>query len=113
MPVSWANPKNDANIGLTKNQVLLDENSKLGSIKQNIPMTFYNHKNITINLSKVEDEEHLVNSKSLQYKRITVTDGKIPKDDMVDYFVTLVISRPKNSWFHFHCKKVLEEPLPS
>ena len=57
IPVSWANTKNDANIGLTKNQVLLDENSKLNSIKLNVPITFYNHKNITIVPTKVEDEE--------------------------------------------------------
>ena len=105
LPISWANAKNDANIGLTKNQVLLDEKNKLNSIKLNVPLTFYNHKNITIVPTKVEDENHLAYSKSLSYKRITVTDGKIPKDDMVDYFVKLVISEPKNSWFHFHCKQ--------
>mgnify|MGYP001572673990 FL=1 len=105
LPVSWANAKNDANIGLTKNQVMLDEYTKLSNIKLNVPLTFYNHKNITIIPTKVEDEDHLVNSKSLSYNRITVTDGKIPKDDMVDYFVNLVISQPKNSWFHFHCKQ--------
>ncbi|MBX4270869.1 fused DSP-PTPase phosphatase/NAD kinase-like protein [Clostridium estertheticum] len=105
LPVSWANAKNDANIGLTKNQVLLDEYNKLSNIKLNVPITFYNHKNITIIPTKVEDEQYLVSSKSLSYNRITVTDGKIPKDDMVDYFVALVLSQPKNSWFHFHCKQ--------
>ncbi|WP_373687923.1 fused DSP-PTPase phosphatase/NAD kinase-like protein [Clostridium estertheticum] len=105
LPVSWANAKNDANIGLTKNQVLLDEYNKLSNIKLNVPITFYNHKNITIIPTKVEDEQYLVNSKSLSYNRITVTDGKIPKDDMVDYFVALVLAQPKNSWFHFHCKQ--------
>ena len=105
LPISWANAKNDANIGLTKNQVLLDEYNKLSNIKLNVPITFYNHKNITIIPTKVEDEQYLVNSKSLSYNRITVTDGKIPKDDMVDYFVALVLSQPKNSWFHFHCKQ--------
>ena len=104
-PVSWANAKNDANIGLTKEQVMLDEYNKLKSIKINVPITFYNHKNITIVPKKVEDEEHLVNSKSLAYKRITVTDGKIPTDDMVDYFIELVKSQPKNTWLHFHCKQ--------
>ncbi|MBU3154440.1 phytase [Clostridium estertheticum] len=105
LPISWANAKNDANIGLTKNQVLLDEYNKLSNIKLNVPITFYNHKNTTIIPTKVEDEQYLVNSKSLSYNRITVTDGKIPKDDMVDYFVALVLSQPKNSWFHFHCKQ--------
>ncbi len=104
-PVSWANAKNDANIGLTKDQVLLDEYTKLNSIKLNVPITFYNHKNITVVPKKVEDEDHLVNSKSLSYKRIPVTDGKVPLDNMVDYFVELVKSQPKNTWVHFHCKQ--------
>lgn len=104
-PVSWANVKNDANIGLTRDQVMINEYNKLNSIKLNVPMTYYNHKNITIIPIKVENEYHLVNSKLLSYKRITVTDGKIPLDDMVDYFVRLVISQPKNIWLHFHCKQ--------
>jgi len=104
-PVSWANVKNDANIGLTRDQVLLDEYNKLNSIKLNVPMTYYNHKNITIVPTKVEDENYLVNSKLIRYIRITVTDGKIPKDDMVDYFIELVKSQPSNTWLHFHCKQ--------
>ena len=105
IPVSWANIKNDANIDLTKEQVLLDENSKLNSIKLNIPITFYNHANISIVPTKVNNENQLVNSKSLSYIRIPVTDGKIPTDDMVDYFVELVKSQPENTWLHFHCKE--------
>ncbi|WP_290443199.1 phytase [Clostridium sp. CF012] len=104
-PVSWANARNDANIGLTMDQVLLDEYIKLSSIKLNVPITFYNHKNITVVPTKVEDEDYLVNSKSLSYERIPVTDGKIPTDDMVDYFVCLVKLQPKNTWLHFHCKQ--------
>jgi len=104
-PVSWANAKNDANIGLTMEQVFQNEYTKLNSIKLNVPITFYNHKNITIVPTKVEDENHLVDSKSLSYIRIPVTDGKVPSDDMVDYFVKLVNLQPKNTWLHFHCKQ--------
>lgn len=104
-PVSWANIRNDANMGLTMDEVLLDEYIKLSSIQLNVPMTFYNHKNITIVPTKVEDEDYLVNSKCLSYIRIPVTDGKVPSDDMVDYFVYLVKVQPKNTWLHFHCKQ--------
>lgn len=104
-PVSWANIKNDANIGLTREQVLVDEYDKLSGIKLDDPMTYYNHKNITVIPIKVENESNLVNSKSLSYIRITVTDGKIPLDDMVDYFVEIVKLQPKNTWLHFHCKQ--------
>ncbi|SFC21861.1 GxGYxYP domain-containing protein [Clostridium uliginosum] len=104
-PVSWANSKNSANTGLTKEQVLSDENNKLNSIKLNVPITFYNHPVMTTVPTKVQNEDMLVKSKSLSYIRIPVTDGKIPTDDMVDYFVELVKSQSKNTWLHFHCKE--------
>lgn len=104
MPVSWADPKNNANKGLTREQVLLDENSKLKSIKLNEPITFYNHPEVTVIPTKVQDENELVSSKSLSYERIPVRDGGIPTDDMVDYFIDFVKTQPKNTWLHFHCK---------
>lgn len=39
------------------------------------------------------------------YERITVRDGGIPTDDMVDYFIKFVKSQAPNSWIHFHCKE--------
>ena len=104
-PVSWANARNDANKGLTKEEVMLDEYNKLNSIKLNVPISYYNHKNLTVVPKKVEDEHHLVSCQSLSYIRIPVTDGKIPTDDMVEYFVELIKLQPKNSWLHFHCKQ--------
>jgi len=105
IPVSWKNAKNDANIGLTREQVILDENSKLESIKLNTPITLYNNSERTIIPTKVENENQLVSSKSLSYIRIPVTDGKTPTADMVDYFVEVVKSQPENTWLHFHCKE--------
>ncbi|ARC86681.1 tyrosine phosphatase family protein [Clostridium argentinense CDC 2741] len=105
MPVSWANSKNNANMGLTKEEVLADEQKKLQSIKLNEPIVFYNHPGRTVIPTKVQDENELVKSQSMSYVRIPVTDGKLPKDDMVDYFIELVNSQPKNTWLHFHCKQ--------
>ncbi|OSB19296.1 hypothetical protein B2H94_09395 [Clostridium sporogenes] len=105
LPVSWANKKNDANIGLTKSEVLEDENNKLKSIKLNSPISFYNDPNKTIIPTKVENEEQLVKHNSLSYVRIPVTDTKLPTDDMVDYFVDVIKSNPKDTWYHFHCKQ--------
>lgn len=104
LPVSLANEKNNANEGLTKTEVLLKEAEFLTSINLNQPITFYNYPDITIIPFKVENEEQLVNSRSLSYIRIPVTDGKIPTDDMVDYFVEIVRRQPLNSWLHFNCK---------
>lgn len=103
--VSWADAKNNANVGLTKKQVLKDEAKKLKSIKLNEPLTFYNHPKMTIIPTKVQDENKLVKAKALSYIRIPVRDGGIPEDDMVDYFIKVVKSHHKKSWFHFHCKE--------
>ena len=104
LPVSWTDSKNNANVGLTREQVLLDEANKLKSIKLYEPMTFYNNPKETIVPTKVQNEEELVNSKGLSYNRITVRDGGIPTDDMVDYFIEFIMAQPQNSWLHFHCK---------
>jgi hypothetical protein len=105
IPVSWKNLKNDANIGMTREQVLANEKSKLQSIKLNVPITFFNHPNMPVTPTKVQDEEQLTKDKNLNYIRITVTDGKIPTNDMVDYFIQVVKDQPNNTWLHFHCKE--------
>lgn len=103
--ISWADEKNNANVGLTRNQVLVDEVKKLKSIKLNTPITFYNHPKLSVVPTKVQNEDNLVKSKGLSYIRVTVRDGGIPTDDMVDYFVDSIKSLPKESWLHFHCKE--------
>ena len=103
--VSWADSRNNANVGLTREQVILDEVNKLESIKLDVPLSFYNHPKEVIVPTKVENEDALVRSKDLSYNRITVRDGGIPTDDMVDYFIESVKIQPKKSWLHFHCKE--------
>ncbi|RXM57153.1 fused DSP-PTPase phosphatase/NAD kinase-like protein [Clostridium tetani] len=105
MPVSWVSEKNNANMGLTRDEIISKEINLLNSIKLNVPITFYNHKNITIIPTKVENEDTLVTSNSLSYLRVPVTDTKLPTDDMVNYFVDSIKSTPKDTWFHFHCKQ--------
>jgi protein-tyrosine phosphatase len=103
--VSWADAKNNANAGLTWNQVLLDETNKLKSIKLNVPITFYNHPKLSVVPQIVQNENQLFCSKALAYLRVTVRDGGIPTDDMVDYFIEAMRTQPENSWLHFHCKE--------
>lgn len=103
--VSWADSKNNANVGLTREQVLSDEANKLKSVKLNVPITFFNNPKESIVPTKVESENQLVSSKDLAYNRITVRDGGIPTDEMVDYFVEIMKNQSKNSWLHFHCKQ--------
>lgn len=103
--VSWADEKNNANANLTREQVLQDESSKLRSIKLNTPVTIYNSTEEVIIPASVQDENQLVSSRNLSYIRITVRDGGIPTDDMVDYFIESIKKLPKDSWVHFHCKE--------
>lgn len=103
--VSWSDVKNNANAGLSKGQVLLDEAKKLSSIKLNEPVTFYKHPEIKIKAEKVQNESTLAKANNLGYVRITVRDGGIPTDDMVDFFIETVKFQSPNSWLHFHCKQ--------
>lgn len=101
--VSWLGEdgKNKANKGLTKEQVLKDENKKLQSINLNQPITI---KNKEIIPTEVQSEKELVEKNKMFYVRIPVTDNERPRDEMVDYFIKLVKKLPKNAWAHFHCK---------
>lgn len=105
MPVSWVGEKNNANMGLTRDEVIAKEINQLNGVKLNVPITFHNHKNITVVPTKVKNQDQLVTSYSLSYLRIPVTDTKLPTDDMVDYFVDSIKSTSKDTWFHFHCKQ--------
>jgi len=105
IPISWTDSKNNANYGLTREQILQDEANKLKSIKLYAPISFYNKPNETITPTKVQDEYSLVSSRGLSYNRITVRDGGIPSDEMVDYFIQFVKGQPQNLWLHFHCKE--------
>lgn len=101
--ISFANANNSANASLTLNEVIEKENSDLSSIKLNEPLTLYNNKK-TITPNLVQNESTLAKSNNIAYIRIPVTDGNLPSDDMVNYFIDVVESHPENTWFHFHCK---------
>lgn len=103
--ISFANKFNNANAGLSRNQVMIRENAQLLSIPLNTPLTLDGRHPKTITPFFIEDENLLSSKNSLEYIRIPVTDGKIPTDDMVDYFVSLVSSKFKDKWIHFHCKR--------
>lgn len=103
--ISFKNKLNNANEGLSKDQVMMRENTQLLNIPLNTPLTLDGRHPKIITPLFIEDENSLSNKNSLEYIRIPVTDGKIPTDDMVDYFVSLVNSKFKDKWIHFHCKR--------
>lgn len=101
--VSWLVNKDDANAGLTLQQVTEKEKQQLASIPFGKTISLDNGK-YTLVPTVVESEEHLVKPDNIKYFRIPVTDGHRPTDDMVDRFIDLVTNLPEKSWLHFHCK---------
>ena len=101
--ISFANSNNSANSGLTLDEVIEKEDKDLSSIKLNKPLTIYNNKK-TITPTSVKNEAELTELNNISYIRIPVTDGNLPNEDMVDYFIYVVNNAPENAWFHFHCK---------
>ena len=101
--ISFSNLNNNANSGLSLEEVIKKENQDLSSIKLNEPLTLHNN-NITITPNIVTNERTVAESNNISYLRIPVTDGNLPNDDMVDYFIKFVKNQPENTWLHFHCK---------
>lgn len=102
IPISFKN--NNANEGLSLNEILNDEDERLNSIKLNEPITFSNT-NISVIPKEVYSEETLTKDNNLNYITIPVTDGGLPSANMVNRFKETVINnKGNNNWFHFHCK---------
>lgn len=102
VPVSWKNSVNNANLNLTTDQIMQDENQKLNSIPLNTSVALSNKKSI-IPIS-VENELTLVNTNGFSYVRIPITDRNMPVQNDVDTFVAFVKNQTPNTWLHFHCK---------
>lgn len=105
LPISWKSNKNNANEGLTKEEVIKKEREQLDSISINRPFTIFPKGGKSIIAKNVQSEEQLTKDNSMDYFRVTVTDGKTPTNDTVDYFVTFANNQPENSYLHFHCKE--------
>lgn len=112
MGISWFGKNDDANKGLTRDQVIADEKEKLNKISQQKYVAFDQLSNgISINTYKkinnpksIQTEEELTKTLGISYLRITVTDHEKPLDDQVDLFVQSVKSLPQDTWLHFHCR---------
>lgn len=102
VPVSWKNSINNANMNLTTEQIMQDENQKLNAIPLNTSIAFSNKKSITA--TSVQNELTLVNNNGLSYVRIPVTDRNLPTQNDVNAFVSFVQNQAANTFLHFHCK---------
>lgn len=102
--VSWENELNNSNKGLTIEQITNEENKLLLSIPLNVPLKFSNTKKEIIPKT-VQNEMDLTKDKIMSYVRVPVTDGNLPTNETVNYFVDVVKNLPENTWLHFHCKE--------
>ncbi|MGL5069557.1 MAG: fused DSP-PTPase phosphatase/NAD kinase-like protein [Sarcina sp.] len=102
LPISWEGNGDEANMGLSRSEVIALNNSQLANIKIGVPLTIG-----TINITPkiVINEETLIKDNKNDYLRVTVTDTKLPTDDMVNFFVNSVKDLSKDTWLHFHCKE--------
>ncbi|MGM9972468.1 MAG: hypothetical protein ACI33K_00290, partial [Clostridiaceae bacterium] len=105
LPVSWMGIKNNANEGLSREEVIKVTQERLNSIVIGVPIAFFNHPDIKVVPKVVMDEKQLTSNNDVGYEFIPVTDGKIPTEEMMDFFISFVKNQPKNSWLHFHCKE--------
>ncbi|MBS4839476.1 fused DSP-PTPase phosphatase/NAD kinase-like protein [Clostridium sp.] len=105
IPISFENEHNNANKGLSNDQVLKKEKAQLDSIKKGVPISFHNHPNKTITPEEVFDEKTLVTSDNIKYMRIFATDEELPSVESIDSFITIIKNLKEDSWLHFHCKE--------
>lgn len=99
--ISWTDDRNKANKGLTKEEVLSDEITRLQSVLLNEPIYV---KDETLIPKKIQNQKKLVQSYGMSNMRIPVTDKEIPNNDTIDYFIKFVNSLRPYTWLHFHCK---------
>lgn len=102
IPISWENKLNNANEGLSKEEVLENEQKKLNNIKIDAPLPISNDG--TLIVKTVFDEKSLSEKNNLFYVRIPVTDGGLPTPTALKKFISFVNELPNDSHLHFHCK---------
>jgi protein-tyrosine phosphatase len=112
MGISWFGENDQANKGISRDQIIADEKNKLNGISKDKHVVFdklpkgksINTISEINNPESVQTEEELAKSLGMNYLRITVTDHEKPLDDQVDLFVGLVKNLQQDTWLHFHCR---------
>lgn len=110
-PVSFYQEKNLANFFTPRDQIESIEtellNDMLGSQVDLIPLGNEDKKifkPVNIFVSATETERAAAISQGLEYARFPTTDMYFPTPEVVDEFISFVVSRRKNDLLHFHCQ---------
>ncbi|MGH2575662.1 MAG: fused DSP-PTPase phosphatase/NAD kinase-like protein [Ignavibacteria bacterium] len=116
MPVSWYGKYDWANLGMTGDEVILDERQRLDSLlrKGSITISEKTQKNkstgeitgkkyLIVEVETVSEERETAEKYGFSYFRIAVTDHRSPGLKDVNRFVEFVRGLPEDAWLHFHC----------
>ncbi|MGL4989694.1 MAG: fused DSP-PTPase phosphatase/NAD kinase-like protein [Sarcina sp.] len=102
LPISWEGDGNKANMGLSYEQVIQNNNHQLADLKVGSQLTIGK---INLTVDNVYSEQTLVRNNGNRYARVTATDTMVPTAQDVDLFLSNLKNIPENSWIHFHCKE--------
>ena len=110
IPVSWYEPKNQANFGCSAFEVEMQDGHLLaelpGTVQELVPLG----KSDTARFSKrtvpvvsVQTERKAAEAAGFHYVRFSATDMIWPSADTVDEFIQFYRCLPEHAWLHFHC----------
>lgn len=111
LPVSWYIEHNAANAGKNSVDVEADEVERLNNLR-GVDTTFeplgnadkQTLKPITIIPRFMQTERDASEKLGFVYQRFAAADMQFPAPEVVDEFITFVVSLPPNAWLHFHCQ---------
>lgn len=111
LPVSWYIEHNAANAGKNSYDVEADEVERLNNLR-GVDTTFeplgdadkQTLKPITIIPRFMQTERDASEKLGFVYQRFAAADMQFPAPEVVDEFITFVVSLPPNAWLHFHCQ---------
>lgn len=113
MAVCWFGTHNNANKGLSREQVEEQEAQRLRGLREaaEVAFDYLEGKSAEVHLPgpisspvTVLSEKELAKQEGFLYTRFFVTDHHRPGDDEVDRFITFVNSQTNEIWLHFHCR---------
>ncbi|MBJ7450260.1 MAG: hypothetical protein JHC93_07890 [Parachlamydiales bacterium] len=112
-PVSWFEGGNDANRGLSVQQIQFKEKELAEKVKNSSEVELTKICGTKLNpvpqtsLVKVESvilESDLCMELGMNYVRLPITDRRRPSDATVDQFLKFLKTLKEGHWLHFHCK---------
>ncbi len=110
--VSRYGKQNWANIGLTLEQTLENERTKMyACMNQEVEVADISSKNgyvpinpIIVKVTDVQTEEEACRERGVGYLRLNLLDHAFPGDQNIDRFISFANTLPNDTWLHFHCK---------